>query len=120
MAGAVGTGARYLLGLWSVATFGPVLPVATFTVNVVGSFFMSFVMQTSLTTDLIPPSLRAIITTGFMGGLTTYSAFNYETVSFFRGSMGWAAVLYVVTTLGACGLSGLLGVVAARYMVGAR
>ena len=49
-------------------------------VNVAGSFLIGFIMQLSLTTELISPDVRLMLTTGVMGGFTTYSAFSYETV----------------------------------------
>ena len=80
LAGAVGTGARYLLSGWVLRLAGPGFPYGTLAVNVIGSFLIGLVMQVSLSTELIPPTLRLTLTTGLMGGFTTYSAFNYETL----------------------------------------
>ena len=78
-AGALGTGVRYLIGIWAGQRFESAYPVATLMVNLVGCFLIAIVMQLSLHLGSFPPGLRVVLTTGFMGGLTTYSAFNYET-----------------------------------------
>src|SRR5690348_10595853 len=78
-AGALGTGTRYLVGLWAGRALGTAFPFATLIVNIVGCFLIAFVMQISLSTTLLSPTARLTLTTGFMGGLTTYSSFNFET-----------------------------------------
>ncbi len=58
LGGAFGTGARYLISVWALETLGRALPWGTLIVNVVGSFFVSAIMQAALTTDLLSPTLR--------------------------------------------------------------
>jgi len=118
-AGAVGTGVRYLVGLWAGARFGSVFPYGTLTVNVVGCFLIALVMQLSVSLASFPPDLRFALTTGFMGGLTTYSSFNYETTKLAQeGAWGLAALNLALTLLG-CVLAGLLGQLLARKLSGA-
>lgn len=78
--GAVGTGARYLLSGWLLRAAGPGFPWGTLAVNVAGSFLLGLLMQLSFASDLFPPTRRLVLTTGVMGGFTTYSIFNYETL----------------------------------------
>ncbi|HET9209989.1 MAG TPA: CrcB family protein, partial [Thermoanaerobaculia bacterium] len=80
LGGAAGTGARYLLSGWLLRAAGPGFPWGTLAVNVIGSFLLGLILQVSLTTTLISPTLRLALTTGVMGGFTTYSTFNYETL----------------------------------------
>lgn len=117
-AGALGTGTRYLVGLWAARTFGTGFPYGTLTVNVTGCFLIAAIMHASLSTELVPPTLRLALTTGFMGGLTTYSSFNYETTRFLQ-ERAWATgvVNYAVTTT-ACFVAGLLGFAVARRLLG--
>src|SRR6476620_7493139 len=78
VAGGLGCVARYLVALW----IGPrSFPYATLIVNVVGSFLIALILEASLRVASFPPNLRLALTTGFMGGLTTYSSFNYETTA---------------------------------------
>ncbi len=107
-AGAVGTGARYLIGTW-IARSGPVFPWATLSVNVLGSFVISLVMQVALNTTSVTDTWGLALTTGLMGGFTTYSAFNYETLALLdKGAWGLAAANVAVTLL-ACLLAGMAG-----------
>jgi CrcB protein len=75
-------------------------------------------MQVALATQLLPPTLRLALTTGLMGGLTTYSTLNYETLRFFQeGSWLFGFVNILVTVL-ACLASGVLGLFGARWAIG--
>lgn len=114
LAGAVGTGARYLLNLVVPTLLGPGFPYSTLLVNLVGSFLICLVMQLALSTELISPTLRFVLVTGFMGGLTTYSAFNYELVTMLRERSWGAAALYLTLTVGGGLLAGVGGLLAAR------
>jgi len=114
LAGALGTGTRYLVSEWSNRAFGQAFPVGTLIVNVVGCFAIALVMFLALETALVSPTLRVVLTTGFMGGLTTYSAFNYETTKLLQArAYGTAALSFSLTT-GLCLLAGFLGFVVAR------
>lgn len=116
--GAAGSGARYLISVWIAARFGTVFPLATLTVNVAGSFLLALLMQISMTTDLISPEMRLALTTGVMGGFTTYSTFNYETsVLIQEGAFLFASINVVATVLG-CLAAGWLGFQAGRVLVG--
>ena len=96
LGGAVGTGARYLLGTWAARTFGPAFPVGTLMINVIGSFLIVIVMSLSLQRGIIPADVRLVLTTGVMGGFTTYSSFNYETLRLFAdGSRGLRCCTWV-------------------------
>jgi protein CrcB len=83
--------ARFLFAGWAVKTLGPAFPYGTIAINAIGSFLIVIITQVSLTTDLIGPELRLALTTGAMGGFTTYSTFNYESISLFsgRGHLPW-------------------------------
>jgi len=110
---------RYLVSLWLLRAPLPGFPWATVTVNVLGSFLLCAIMQISATSVTMAPTLRLGLTAGVMGGFTTYSTFNFETMQFLDGGHFGMAVLYVVTTLFGCLLAGYLGTVAGRAMVGA-
>ena len=74
-AGALGTGTRYLIGIWAGQKLGTAFPYGTFIVNLTGCFLIAAVIQAALNMASFPPTLRLALTTGFMGGLTTYSSF---------------------------------------------
>lgn len=80
IAGAFGAVSRYGLSLLAYNLFGSGFPYGTFVVNVIGCFLIGFVMQISLATEAISDTWRLAITTGFLGALTTFSTFSYETM----------------------------------------
>lgn len=117
LAGGLGSGVRYLVSEWSLRTFGPGFPVGTLIVNIAGCFAMSLVMFLATETAQLSPALRVALASGFMGGLTTYSAFNYETMKLIESkSYGLALASFAATTL-LCLLAGVLGALAARRFV---
>ena len=115
--GAVGTGARYLLSVWIARMAGTGFPAGTLLVNVSGSFLLGLVMQLSLSTQLITADSRLIIGTGVLGGFTTYSTFNYETLALLREGAWDVAVLNAAATLAGCLVAGALGIAAVRAVV---
>jgi len=118
LAGAAGTGTRYLLAIWAGQRFGNGLPVATLSANLVGCFLIALVMQMSLLVTGFSSDLRLILTTGFMGGLTTYSAFNFDTTALWLAGARRVAMLnFSLTTLGGL-LAGGLGLLVARRLFG--
>jgi CrcB protein len=118
LGGAIGTGARYLIAIEAPRVLGTSFPYATLIVNVAGSFLLGAVMHVGLTTALMTPTLRLVLATGVMGGFTTYSTFNYETIEYLReGAFGIAAV-NVAATVVLCLMAGALGLTAARWLVG--
>lgn len=114
---AVGGGARYLVSLAALNALGSSFPWGTLLVNVVGSYLIGFVMNLSLETTLISPTMRLFLTTGIMGGFTTYSAFNYETLKLVSEGDWPRAALNVGVTWVACLAAGVLGVGSARSLV---
>ena len=118
LGGAIGTGARYLTALWAASALGTAFPFGTLIVNVVGSFLIAFIMQVAGSTEWISVDLRLTLTTGVMGGFTTYSAFNYETTSYLREGAWAAGAANVSATLAGCLVAGLAGMMAARMLVG--
>lgn len=116
LAGAMGTGTRYLVALWAGGRLGTVFPYGTLIVNVVGCFLIGLVMQLAMSLAVFPVTLRFALTTGFLGGLTTYSSFTYETTKLLQeGARAEAAVNLVVTTVGGFGAV-VVGLLVARWL----
>jgi CrcB protein len=113
LGGALGSLARYGVGLWLTARLGPAFPYGTLTVNVTGSFaagvLLGFGDGRGLST-----SARLLLVTGFLGGYTTFSAFAAETVRLAEQQTLVAAGLNVAANL-AVGFAGAaLGFVLGR------
>ena len=117
LAGAAGTGARYLIALWAAQRFGSAFPFGTLIVNLVGCFAIAAVMDAAASLSW-SPTVRSALTIGFIGGLTTYSSFNYETTRLLEeGATGAAFFNATATILGAFA-AGWLGMLCARQIIG--
>jgi CrcB protein len=99
LGGAIGTALRYLASIVAARWLGTEFPYGTLIVNLAGAFTIGLVQQIGTQTLLIPDTTRLFLTAGMMGGLTTYSAFSYETVRLMElGSWHQAWINVVVTT----------------------
>jgi CrcB protein len=116
LGGAIGSGARYLFSTAMSRAFGN-FPFGTLGVNVIGSFLISLVMALALgKAGTIGVDARLFIVTGVLGGFTTYSSFNYETLHLVQSGATGLAALNVVLTLVACLGSGLAGLWVGRLV----
>ena len=79
--GCIGASIRYLITMQSSKLFNSNIPLGTLIANVLGGFLIGVIMEISMSTELISPNLKLFLTTGIMGGLTTFSTFSYETIS---------------------------------------
>ena len=104
LGGALGAMVRYGINVGSTRLLGVHFPYATFAINILGSLAMGILIGVFAMKDT-DPALKLFLTTGFLGGFTTFSAFSLETVMLYdRKPM--LAVLYitlsVVLSIGAC------------------
>ena len=114
--GAIGAGTRYALSSWAHSVLGLAFPWGTLLVNVAGSFVIGLVMVLSLDRGVVSPEVRVLLTTGFCGGLTTFSTFSYETLALLRsGQWLWAGANTGLNLLLCFGATAL-GMLAARYV----
>ena len=91
---------RWGLGLALNPMF-PTLPLGTLAANVVGGFLMGIALGLFEQFQAIPPAMRLLVATGFLGGLTTFSTFSAESVTLLlRQQYGWAAALVAAHTVG--------------------
>lgn len=92
--GAVGAAARYTVNVWSGRMFGTDFPWHTLIVNVVGCFTLGLLVE--LLARKLPVGLdtRAFLTTGILGGFTTFSAFSLDFALLVERKSYLAATLY--------------------------
>ena len=115
VAGGLGSGARYLVGQWAASALGTTYPYGTLIVNLTGSFALGVVVQLASAGSL-SPEMRVAIAAGFLGGFTTYSSFNQETLTLLSSGAAGAAGLNVAITLAGGLVAGTLGLLAARML----
>ena len=100
---------RYLTVVAATRAFGIGFPYGTFLVNVIGSMVIAAVVQL-----LAPSELRFFLVTGVLGGFTTYSSFNEETLLLVRSGAYGTAIANVLLTVIGCLVAGVIGVMLAR------
>jgi CrcB protein len=96
LGGATGSLARFMLGTAIMNRLGGRFPFGTVIINITGSFLIGFIM-TMLTERLNPsPNWRLLLVVGFLGGYTTFSSFEWETLGLVRDGGRWLALVNVV------------------------
>ncbi|HMM62711.1 MAG TPA: fluoride efflux transporter CrcB [Mesorhizobium sp.] len=110
--GVIGCWARFGMTNLVQAVYGREFPYATLSINLLGSFLMGFLFIDTLERLTMSPELRAGILTGGLGGFTTFSTFEMETLLLVeQGSIGKAA-LYMALSVGI----GFLGAFGGAYL----
>ena len=111
LGGAVGSIARYWVGLAVARHLGEAFPWGTFLINVTGSFIIAFfgALTVPQGPHTVPPEMRLFVMVGFCGGYTTFSSFSLQTVDLLRGGENLAALGYVVGSAVLCILAAAIG-----------
>ena len=113
---ATGAWLRWGLGILLNPIF-PTLPFGTLAANLLGGFLMGMAMQFLIQHAVLAPELRLAITTGFLGGLTTFSTFSAETVTLLvREEYLWTLTLVLVHVIGSVTMT-LLGIVVMKGLM---
>jgi CrcB protein len=101
--------------LWN--TVIPNLPLGTLAANLVGGFLIGAALGAFDQFQDLPPELRLFITTGFCGGLTTFSSFSAEAVVLFtRQQYGWFATIVAAHVVGSLMMT-FAGMAAMRFLI---
>lgn len=99
LGGAIGSLVRLLVGMAIQQRVGLAFPVGTLVINITGSLLLGFIMRFVLDTTAVTPVVRALLTTGFCGGYTTFSTFSFETLDLVREGLYARAGAYVVSSV---------------------
>lgn len=114
--GGVGAVARYLVSLWAAERFGATFPYGTLIANVVGCFIIGIFMTLATERFIVSPHWRLLVAVGFLGGLTTFSSFSYETFKLLEDAQAELALYNIVLNAGLSLLATWLGMGAARLL----
>ena len=114
--GALGCLARYLLSGWVYQLFGRGFPYGTLAVNVIGAFLIGLIMEFSIRSALVSPTFRVALTIGFLGGLTTFSTFSFETFRLLEEGAFLVASVNVLVSVISCLACTWIGIVVARAL----
>jgi fluoride exporter len=115
--GAIGSVLRYFTSLLAAAWFGADFPYGTLIVNLSGAFIIGLIQQLGTESLVLPDNVRIFVTTGMMGGLTTYSTFSYETVRLIESNAWHHAWINVIVTTTICLVLCFLGIATGRVLL---
>ena len=113
LGGAVGSAARYGVNVWSGRMLGQGFPWHTLMVNVIGCFAMGILVALLALKVNVSPETRSFLTTGVLGGFTTFSAFSLDFALLVERRTFGAAAAYGASSVA---LS-LIAVFAGLYLV---
>ncbi|MBM4405299.1 MAG: fluoride efflux transporter CrcB [Chloroflexi bacterium] len=111
LGGAVGSMLRYGVSAW-VMGGSKSFPYGTLAVNAIGCFAIGLILGLAETHDFINSHTRLLLTTGLLGGFTTFSAFGFETFALLRDDRLPAAFANIAVQL----IVGLLAVWAGHQL----
>jgi CrcB protein len=122
--GVLAVGAGAALGAWLRWGLGallnpvfPTLPLGTLAANMIGGYLMGVAVAVLTHFSALPAELRLLVTTGFLGGLTTFSTFSAEATTLLeRQQTGWAAALIAAHVTGSILLT-LAGIGSVRLLL---
>ncbi|AKP34662.1 fluoride efflux transporter CrcB [Yersinia aleksiciae] len=103
--GGVGSVARWLVSM-KLNNLSPNIPVGTLVVNLIGAFIIGLALALFTRLTHIDPVWKLLITTGFCGGLTTFSTFSVEVVYLIQdGKLAWAAGTILLNLAGSLAMT---------------
>ena len=110
---ALGAWLRWGLGLMMNPLF-PTIPLGTLAANIVGGYLVGVAVQVFHTNVFLPPEVKLLVITGFLGGLTTFSSFSAEVVALLqRAQYLWAAAMVSLHLFGSL-LMTVLGILSVQ------
>jgi CrcB protein len=99
LGGALGTCSRFLVNELCSKFWKTTFPAATFIINIIGCFFMGFIIGLAYRSGL-SNGLKLLLVTGFCGGFTTFSAFGQESLTLLQNNQFLIAALYTSLSVG--------------------
>lgn len=115
--GLVGIFLRYEIGLFASRHFPTNFPIATFFINIVGSFFIGMLWAFAFEKSGMSEDLRIGFTVGLLGGFTTFSSYSLESVQLFEsGKIGTGLAYFTLSPL-LCLAAAYAGLVVTRLVL---
>ena len=116
LGGGIGAVSRFLISLNLTKIYNVNLPIATFLVNIIGSFAIGFLYILFMGKTDLTPALKFALTVGFCGGLTTFSTFSLELFEMISHQQFMQAAIYALLSVLICLVMTGIGVYCAKLI----
>jgi len=100
--GALGAMGRYAVTLYTFPILANRFPLATLSVNILGSLLIGICYVLIIEKGVIDPEYRNLLMAGFLGAFTTFSTFALDAVTLWQNGHGQLAAIYVAVSVAAC------------------
>lgn len=116
LGGGIGSVTRYLVSGWFASRFGPGFPYGTAVINVTGSFIIGFFLAFAQERASLSPYWRLFFGVGFVGGYTTFSTFEYESIRLLQDGEMLLGGVYLLGSVIAGGIAAIVGIALGRWV----
>lgn len=110
LGGAVGAMGRYAVTIYTFPVLANRFPLATLTVNIIGSLLIGVCYVLIIEKSVLAPEWRNWLMAGFLGAFTTFSTFALDAVTLWQNGHGQLALIYVAISVCACILAVATGI----------
>jgi fluoride exporter len=110
LGGALGSVTRYLVGGWIAGRLGAAFPYGTFVINLTASFIIGFFLAFAQDRAGLSPYWRLLIAVGFIGGYSTFSTYEYESIRLFQDGEFMLGTIYLVGSMAAGAIATIGGI----------
>jgi len=111
--GGLGAALRHGMNIAAARLLGTAFPYGTLIINVTGSILMGLIAGYFAFKGGASQHWRLFLTTGILGGYTTFSAFSLDAALLYERGETWSAVLYVIGSV----VLSILGLFAGLYVI---
>jgi CrcB protein len=99
LGGGLGAVLRFVVATATMRLFRGIFPLGTFLINCSGSFAIGALMTLFINRSALDGNWRLFLVTGVLGGYTTFSSFEWETVLLIREGSSSTALFYVASSV---------------------
>ena len=108
--GALGRVARYLVSGWIADRLGVAFPYGTLVINLTASFVVGFFLAFAQDRAGLSPYWRLFIAVGFIGGYSTFSTYEYESIRLLQDGEMLLAAIYLVGSMAGGAIATITGI----------
>ena len=116
LGGGLGASTRYLVANYAAQKLGVTFPYGTLIVNVTGCFIIGLFMTLTTEKFIVSPYLRLLVSVGFLGGLTTFSSYSYDTFKLLEEASYLLAFYNITSNVAFRFFGTYLGITTARLL----